>query len=288
MRRNRRRGNLNQDYENKRLFYIATAITIIAIVTFIITYIIYSNTISNVKDKTNVSKINNFDSNKNEISFETSSSIGKSINEVKEDENKDKDKDVDKNIDKDKNEIENKNNEKETKKENAINNNVEKTVINTSNVTNKEKETKKEEVDSETKKQDPIFIKPVEGDIIREFAKDNLVYSQTLKEWITHTGIDIKAEKTTIVKASSEGTVESIKNDPRYGITVVIEHSNGFKSVYSNLMTAEFVKEGEKVNKGQTIGTVGNSASFEILDDSHLHFEILKDNNYLNPSEYIK
>ena len=48
------------------------------------------------------------------------------------------------------------------------------------------------------------------------------MYSETLKEWITHLGIDIKAEKATVVKAAEAGTVKSIKNDPRYGLTVII------------------------------------------------------------------
>ena len=69
---------------------------------------------------------------------------------------------------------------------------------------------------------------------------------------------------------------------------MVIEHVNGYVTIYSNLLTAEFVKEGEEVKQGQTIGTVGNTAVFEVADEPHLHFEILKDNEYLNPSEYIK
>lgn len=135
---------------------------------------------------------------------------------------------------------------------------------------------------------DPVFCYPVEGEVIMEYAKDKLVYSNTLGEWITHLGVDIKADKTTVVKASADGTVKSIKTDPRYGLTVVIEHSNGFSTIYSNLLTAEFVKEGEKVTSGQTIGTVGNTASFEILDESHLHFEILKDNEQIDPNMYLK
>ena len=74
---------------------------------------------------------------------------------------------------------------------------------------------------------------------MKEFAKDNLVYSNTLEEWVTHLGIDIKAEKTTVVKSAEAGKVKSIKNDPRYGLTVVIEHDNGYQTVYSNLLTAE-------------------------------------------------
>ncbi len=143
------------------------------------------------------------------------------------------------------------------------------------------------QVAEETPK-DPTFAMPVDGEIMKEYGKDKLLYSDTLKEWTTHLGIDIKADKTSIVKSSSDGTVKSIKNDPRYGLTIVIEHENGFSSVYSNLLTAEFVVVDEKVKSGQTIGTVGNSATFEILDDAHLHFEILKDGKTVDPQMYIK
>ena len=92
----------------------------------------------------------------------------------------------------------------------------------------------------ETKKE-ITFVKPTEGDIICEYAKDNLIYSETLKEWITHTAIDIKADKTSVIKASADGIVKSIVNDPRYGLTVIIEHDEGYETVYANLLTALFV-----------------------------------------------
>ena len=148
--------------------------------------------------------------------------------------------------------------------------------------------TKQETTEKTEPKKELSFVKPVEGDIVREFAKDNLIYSETLKEWTTHQGIDIKADKTTVVKAAEAGTVKSIKNDPRYGLTIVVEHENGFQTVYSNLLTSEFVVEGEKVEKGQSLGTVGNTAVFEIADEPHLHFEILKDSIPQDPSIYIK
>ena len=163
---------------------------------------------------------------------------------------------------------------------------------NTNTITKQTNTIKKNNNTTETKKttekkKELKFEKPVEGEIIKEYAKDNLVYSNTLNEWTTHLGIDIKAEKTTVVKASCEGTVESIKNDPRYGLTVIIKHDDGYKTVYSNLLTAEFVVEGEKVTTGQTIGTVGNTATFEVADESHLHFEILKDNVQVDPTIYV-
>ena len=166
---------------------------------------------------------------------------------------------------------------------------------NTSNTneTNQENQTRNVQTENKveennTNENTTQFIFPVEGEVIKEFAKDNLIYSETLEEWITHTGIDIKADRTTIVKSVADGTVKSIKNDPRYGLTVTIEHSDGYTSVYSSLLTAEFVKEGEKVTQGQTIGTVGNSAVFEVAEDNHLHFELLKDGSNINPEIYLK
>jgi len=137
-------------------------------------------------------------------------------------------------------------------------------------------------------KEEITFIKPTEGEIICEYAKDNLIYSETLKEWITHTAVDIKADKTSVIKSAEDGIVKSIVNDPRYGLTVIIEHQDGYETVYSNLLTAEFVVEGEEVTQGQTIGTAGNTASFESNMECHLHFELLKNGEYLDPAIYIK
>ncbi len=185
------------------------------------------------------------------------------------------------------NEIETK--QEETKNNDKKKNSTNKTVNTNSKTTNeKDNKVKEQTKTEEVVKKDPVFTYPVKGEVILDYAKDKLVYSNTLGEWITHCGMDIKAEKTTVVTASAEGTVKSIKNDPRYGLTVVIEHNNGFSTVYSNLLTAEFVSVGENVKSGQTIGTVGNTASFEILDEPHLHFEILKNNEQIDPNMYLK
>ena len=170
---------------------------------------------------------------------------------------------------------------------NSVNtNNTQKNTV-ISNSTNSTITTNTENQKTETKKE-WAFVKPVEGEIVKEYAKDNLIYSNTLQEWTTHTGIDIKADKTTVVKSAEEGTVKSIKNDPRYGLTIVIEHDEQYQTIYSNLLTSEFVVEGEKVEKGQAIGTVGNTAVFEIADEPHLHFEIWKDSLPIDPTTLIQ
>ena len=153
---------------------------------------------------------------------------------------------------------------------------------------NKKEETVKTEAKVTEEIKEPVFEKPVEGEIIKKFAKDTLVYSETLDEWVVHNGIDIKADKTTVVKAAEAGTVKAIKNDPRYGLTIVIQHDMDYITVYSNLLSTEFVVEGEKVEKGQGVGTVGNTGAFEIADEPHLHFEIQKAGEAIDPSNYIE
>lgn len=280
-----RRGYDRGNDSFKTLLIVTGSVLALAVVTFFITYSIYSN-----KVKSNADEI--FDTTKlaslgNNLATESASTeIGKSINEVKN-ENKASNNTINNilssaNISNTIKETNTVSNVKNEIKENTTSTNVTNTVVEKP-VTKEKTEEKKEEP-----KKDPTFSNPVEGKVIREFAKDNLVYSQTLDEWIIHLGIDIEADKTTVVKAAAEGTVETIKNDPRYGLTVVILHDNGFKTVYSNLLTAEFVTEGEKVKAGQTLGTVGNNASFELADNPHLHFEIIKNNERVDPKIYIK
>ncbi|MGN1327012.1 MAG: peptidoglycan DD-metalloendopeptidase family protein [Clostridia bacterium] len=185
--------------------------------------------------------------------------------------------------------------------ENEENSNVENTTkmaVNTSKVEEKvteSKESENKQVNEQTnteveeeKTADPTFAKPVEGEIIKDYSKDNLIYSNTLEEWTTHLGIDFASEKTDVVKAAADGKIKSIKNDPRYGLTVVIEHTNGFETIYSSLLTAEFITVGEEVKQGQTIATVGNTATFEIADETHLHFEMKKDGENVDPNIYLK
>ena len=243
----------------KKITLITFILSILLIVALIIAMVVNINKIySEYNNKISIIQEDDYDEKLVDNYEEASSSIGSTVEEV---ENEMRNEIV--------NDIEESNNNEVTIQE--------KTTVNS------EQDSKKEEVII----QDPIFEKPVEGEIIKKFSNENLIYSETLKEWTTHMGIDISAELTTVVKASEEGTIKAIKNDPRYGITVIIEHVNGFETRYANLLTAEFVKEGEEIKKGQTIGTIGNTAIFEIVDTPHLHFEILKNGEYIDPTQII-
>lgn len=301
----RRETRKNEDMETKIIKVASIGVAILAVI--VIGLLIYgSNLNKEVKEGSlsseQLANLVNKTSENLENTEHTSTEMGKSVEEAKEEikqetENKQNTTNTNNtnsgnsaNTNADKNSTSKNNTNTNTNKSNETNNNIAKST--NENTQKSNNSSSNETTTDDSKKSSNIvelsFIKPVEGEIIKEFAKDNLLFSQTLQEWTVHTGIDIKADKTTIVKSAEAGTVKSIKNDPRYGLTIVVAHDNGFETVYSNLLTSEFVVEGEKVEKGQSLGTVGNTAAFEIADDSHLHFEILKDSIQVDPSIYIK
>ncbi len=277
-----REKNINQ------IIYISLGGAIAAIILFIILF----NVFTNKKNKNNlqIGQGNNVEQNSIE---QANSSIGKKVDELKDYKEIDEENSVQVKIEDEAENTTAKENKSDDNSSTSINTQTDTNTATTSNIESFSDEdvnpVNSEAVkENEDTQKDPTFTMPVEGEVVKHYGKDKLIYSETLKEWTTHLGIDIKADKTTIVKSSSDGVVKSIKNDPRYGLTVVIEHENGFTSVYSNLLTAEFVVVGENVKAGQTLGTVGNSATFEILDDPHLHFEILKDGVAVDPEMYVK
>lgn len=134
----------------------------------------------------------------------------------------------------------------------------------------------------------PDHIFPVEGDIIMPHSMDMPIYWKTLDQYMVHSGIDISAELGTPVQACSNGTVTKIEEDDKMGITVEINHGNGLISVYSNLAADGLIELGEIVSQGTVIGKVGQSAPFEFESPGHLHFELQKNNEPVDPMDYLK
>lgn len=185
-----------------------------------------------------------------------------------------------------------------SEKENIVNdekNNLQD--VNSSNIDTKteveEKSSTKKETKANTseKKQTvkPLsFSKPVDGEIIKIFSNDKVIYSKTLELWKTHDGIDIKKEEGAYVKAAERGTVEKVYEDSFFGMTIVIDHGQGYKSSYSNLAKDTLVKVKQSVTKGQKIAKIGKTAIGEIKDESHLHFMLFKDNVSIDPTSVFK
>ncbi len=115
------------------------------------------------------------------------------------------------------------------------------------------------------------------------------VFSKTFNEYRSdHAGIDLKAEIGEEVKCAYDGTVAEIRNDPKLGTTIKIDHGNNIITEYANLATDVKVRLNYSITAGQVIAKVGNTALYEISDGTHLHFAIIVNSEYANPAQYIK
>ena len=133
------------------------------------------------------------------------------------------------------------------------------------------------------------FISPVSGTVMRAHDLTVPVFSTTLEEWRVHAGIDISTEEGATVFAAEKGEITRVYTDAMLGHCIEITHGEDTKSVYSNLNpNSEYsVKVGETVEKGQAIGTVGDSSISELADEPHLHLEFIVGTDKVNPLDYI-
>jgi septal ring factor EnvC (AmiA/AmiB activator) len=122
---------------------------------------------------------------------------------------------------------------------------------------------------------------PVEGTIVYRFGRDTLPSGGVIR-W---NGVGIAAPVGTPVKAVESGKVRLVGQFGTYGLTIVLEHGNGYYSVYAHLETAG-VKLGASASKGGVIGTVGGQNSDY---GPHLHFEIRGDKQIaLDPTMWLR
>lgn len=128
-----------------------------------------------------------------------------------------------------------------------------------------------------------VMAVPVTGDKI--FGYD-WMYSPSFGDWRFHTGMDLKSDVGSPVKAALNGTVLSIKEDPTNGLTVVLDHGSGLVTVYGGLDSL-CINQGDKVVKNQIIGRIGDPPLVEADLGPHLHFEVRKNGLPEDPAAYL-
>lgn len=132
------------------------------------------------------------------------------------------------------------------------------------------------------------FVMPVSNATISKgFKADELQYNKTLNCWETHKGLDLVASKGDEVLACFDGVVEDIYTNNLDGTTIVIKHENNLQSKYMGLDSSTNVKVGDTVTSGQKLGVVGTTSASETDDGAHVHFELLKSGEKVDPTNYI-
>ena len=137
--------------------------------------------------------------------------------------------------------------------------------------------------------QDPssVFCVPIQGEILKDYSAEDLQYSETMEDWRVHEGIDFAADEGADVVAALGGTVETVTEDGMMGTSVLLLHPDGTKTFYGNLQEGSAVTEGSQVNTGDVIGKVGRTATLEIIEPPHLHFEVIAQDEPKNPHDYL-
>ena len=132
-----------------------------------------------------------------------------------------------------------------------------------------------------------LVVEPLKGEVLMAFSVDQLVYNETLADWRTHDGVDIRAEAGTPVVSAAAGTVSSVEEAGRMGTTVTVEHQDGYVTTYASLQPETGVLKGDEIAAGAVLGAVGNTSLTEAGWGAHLHFSVSKDGELVDPAEFL-
>ncbi|HEY4552459.1 MAG TPA: M23 family metallopeptidase [Bacillaceae bacterium] len=115
-------------------------------------------------------------------------------------------------------------------------------------------------------------------------ASGGYISSKMGQRWgKTHKGIDIARPSNYTIKAADNGVVVSAGWDGGYGNKIVIDHQNGFRTVYAHLASIS-VSPGQTVERGSAIGVMGSTGQSTGI---HLHFEVYQNGSLKNPLDYL-
>jgi Peptidase family M23/Transglycosylase SLT domain len=127
------------------------------------------------------------------------------------------------------------------------------------------------------------FLWPVPGG--RLTSEFGLRFHPVKKVWQEHEGIDIAREEGAPILASDGGVVVDSRPSEGYGWILVIDHGNGFRTLYAHMYEKDvLVKVGERVNKGQIIARVGSNGW---VTGPHLHFEVRYNGQLVDPERVL-
>lgn len=137
----------------------------------------------------------------------------------------------------------------------------------------------------------PTFSSPIpDGEILRGHSVTVPVFSPTMEDYRTHTGVDIACANGAAVLASADGKIGNFWYDPMMGYTLSVIHSGDAVSIYQGLSEdlPEGIEPGATVTAGQTIACGGNTALIECEDEPHIHFMLDIGGSYVDPVEYLE
>lgn len=128
---------------------------------------------------------------------------------------------------------------------------------------------------------------PVNGEVILPFSMETTVYFTTLDQYQCNPGMMIAAGNGSTVKNAYLGKVTKVTSDDVYGNLVTVYIGNDYSLVYGQLDTI-YVKEGDYVKAGESIGTIGKPTDSFTEEGSHLYFQMLEGETTVDPVLFME
>ena len=135
----------------------------------------------------------------------------------------------------------------------------------------------------------PEFVVPAAGSVVKGYAMEVPVFSDTMQDWRVHDGVDIACAVGDTVYAAADGKIGKIWQDPMMGTSLTIIHDGGAVSLYQGL-AEEFpfpLASGDAVRAGQAIAACGNTALIECAEPEHIHYSLQVGGASVDPGEYM-
>ena len=121
---------------------------------------------------------------------------------------------------------------------------------------------------------------PVEGKVVSYFGRQK---HPTFDTFVTKKGIEISAQEGSPIRAVSSGNVVYADWLKGYGLVVIVDHTNGFYSLYAHASKL-LVAEGQSVKNGQVIGETGETG---VTQEDTLYFELRKGTTPIDPLKWL-
>ena len=133
----------------------------------------------------------------------------------------------------------------------------------------------------------PVNYVRVDLEYTSGIGDDLFVFNPTLRYWAVHKAVDLAAADGTEVTSMYDGIVIKVGENVEYGHYVTIDHGDKVVATYASLSNVQVV-EGQQVKRGETIGAISTSAGYECENGAHLHLEVSKNDEVVDPMPYVK
>lgn len=135
----------------------------------------------------------------------------------------------------------------------------------------------------------PTFVIPVNGAVVKGYAMEVPVFSDTMQDWRVHDGVDIACAVGEPVYAAADGKIGKVWQDPMMGTSLTIIHEGGAVSLYQGL-SEEFptpIASGDMVKAGQVIAACGSTALIECAEPDHIHYSLQIGGESVDPGAFM-